>query len=68
MAEPADGARPIAPCSEVLASDADIPDANIDVGSAVHGLGLGLGLQGEAVGSRPRLTLRHSGTAWTILQ
>ena len=54
----------MAPCWEVLASDADIPDANIDADSAVHGLGL----QGEAVGSRPRLTLRHSGTAWTILQ
>ena len=54
----------ISPAWEVFASYAFIPDANIDVGSAVNGTSL----QGEAVGSRPGLTPRHSGTVWSTYQ
>ena len=54
----------LAPGWEVFASYAFIPDAKIDVGSAVNGTTL----QGEAVGSRPGLTPRHSGTVWTTYQ
>ena len=54
----------ITPAWEVFASYAYIPDAKIDVGSSVNGVSL----QGEAVGSRPGLTPRHSGTVWTTYQ
>lgn len=59
-----DVAGRLAPGWEVYASYAFIPDANIDVGSAVNATSL----QGEAVGSRPGLTPRHSGTVWTTWQ
>jgi catecholate siderophore receptor len=51
----------INPQWEVYGSYAFIPDAKVDKGSAVNGVSL----QGEAVGSRPGLTPRHSGTIWT---
>ncbi|RQO60456.1 TonB-dependent siderophore receptor [Paucibacter sp. KBW04] len=51
----------ITPQWEVYGSYAFIPDAKVDKGSAVNGVSL----QGEAVGSRPGLTPRHSGTIWT---
>lgn len=51
----------ITPQWEVYGSYAYIPDAKVDKGSAVNGVSL----QGEAVGSRPGLTPRHSGTIWT---
>ena len=54
----------IQPGWEVFASYAFIPEARIDAGSAVNGLSL----QGEAVGSRPGLTPRHSGTVWSTYQ
>ncbi|MFN3809769.1 MAG: TonB-dependent receptor [Roseateles asaccharophilus] len=51
----------ITPQWEVFGSYAYIPDAKVTKGSAVNGVSL----QGEAVGSRPGLTPRHSGTIWT---
>ena len=51
----------ITPAWEVFGSYAYIPVATIDRAAVVSGITL----QGEAVGSRPGLTPRHSGTIWT---
>jgi catecholate siderophore receptor len=51
----------ITPQWEVYASYAFIPDAEVDKASSV----LGTTLTGEAVGQRPGLTPRHSGTVWS---
>ena len=56
-----DVAGRFSPAWEVFASYAFIPDARIDKASSVNGTTL----LGEAVGSRPGLTPKHSGTVWS---
>lgn len=52
----------ITPQWEIFGSYAYIPSAKVDKAPG------GQSLQGEAVGSRPGLTPRHSGTIWTTYQ
>ena len=68
-----DVAGRITPQWEMYVSYAWIPDAEVDKGAdQVNNAGVvtcvNCSLQGEAVGTRPGLTPRHSGTVWTTYQ